>query len=103
MSAVRLTGRLVCKNEVESRLVAEHLPRHVALTRTEPGCLAFAVTPSSDPLVWDVDEQFADEPAFRMHQERVASSEWGRATAGIERRYSVLGLTDRRTVSRDDA
>ncbi|MDN3311747.1 antibiotic biosynthesis monooxygenase [Microbacterium oryzae] len=91
MSVVRLTGQLVCKSEVESTLVAKNLPEHVSLTRREPGCLAFDVTRSSDPLVWNVDEQFADDRAFRTHQERVASSEWGRVTADAERRYSIDG------------
>ncbi|MFL0514437.1 hypothetical protein [Brevibacterium luteolum] len=39
-----------------------------------------------------MDECFADPAAFAAHQERVASSDWGQATAGIERRYSVDGM-----------
>jgi quinol monooxygenase YgiN len=92
MVEVRLTGELRCADADEARLVAEHLPAHVALTRAEPGCLSFEVTPTADPLVWTVAERFADEHAFRAHQARVAASEWGRRTAGIERRYSVEGL-----------
>jgi quinol monooxygenase YgiN len=92
MGSVRLTGRLVCRNEGEAQLVHEHLPRHVALTRAEPGCLSFEVTPTSDPLIWQVEERFADEDGFAAHQDRVADSEWGRRTRGIERRYTIEGL-----------
>jgi hypothetical protein len=44
-------------------------------------------------LVWQVEERFRDADAFRAHQERVRASEWGHATAGIERRYTVEGET----------
>ena len=74
-------------------MVAEHLPLHVALTRAEAGCLSFEVTRTSDPLVWDVDEYFVDEVAFVAHQQRAAASEWGSTTQGIERRYTVVGLS----------
>lgn len=42
--------------------------------------------------MWSVAEPFAGAEAFRAHQERVAASEWGRATQGIERAYTVSGL-----------
>ncbi|MCB7136986.1 putative quinol monooxygenase [Cellulosimicrobium marinum] len=86
---VRLTGELVCDDAAQAATVREHLPRHVALTLREPGCTAFDVAPTEDPLVWRVDECFVDEAAFRAHQERVAASTWGTATAGITRRYRV--------------
>ena len=88
MSAVHLTGLLVCKTADEATIVARHLPEHIELTRAETGCLSFEVTPTADPMVWAVDEHFANEHAFRLHRERTADSNWGRATVGIERRYS---------------
>lgn len=88
---VRLTGRLVCRDADEAAVVAHHLPEHVRLTRAEPGCLAFAVEATEDPWVWSVAERFVDASSFRAHQERVAASAWGRATAGIERDYRVIG------------
>ncbi|UKF32495.1 putative quinol monooxygenase [Clavibacter phaseoli] len=93
MSDVRLTGQLVCKNCEERDLVVQNLPQHVKLTRAEPGCLAFEVTQTIDPLVWRVEEHFEGEEVFRAHQARVASSEWGRITSLIERRYVVEGLS----------
>ena len=95
MSRVRLTGTLHCASDEEADLVRLHLPEHVRLTRAEPGCIAFDVRESADPLVWDVSEEFADEAAFAAHQQRVSESLWGRVTAGIERRYSVQRLPKR--------
>ena len=91
MSAVSLTGLLICDSPERARIVVEHLPLHVELTRAEPGCLSFEVAQTEDPLVWQVDELFQDAASFAAHQQRVAASEWGRATAGIERRYEVDG------------
>lgn len=89
MARVRLSGQLVCADAAQLALVEEHLAGHVALTRAEPGCETFEVSQTADPLVWQVDELFADEGAFARHQQRVAASVWGRETAGIERRYQV--------------
>ncbi|WP_210414576.1 putative quinol monooxygenase [Microlunatus elymi] len=90
-TTVRLIGTLVCRTAEESAVVTDQLPRHVALTRAEPGCDEFEVTPTEDPLVWRVEERFSDADAFRAHQARVAASAWGQATAGIERRYQISG------------
>ncbi|MGI6879101.1 putative quinol monooxygenase [Microbacterium sp. gxy059] len=91
MSAPRivLDGALRCRDEADAAAVRAHLAKHVRLTRAEPGCLAFAVDPTDDPLVWEVRERFADAEAFAAHQARVRESEWGRATAGIPRAYEV--------------
>ena len=92
VSAIHLSGQLICKNAEEADVVAANLAEHIALTRAEVGCRSFDVNATSDPFVWDVEERFENEPAFRAHQERVASSDWGQRTVGIERRYSVQGL-----------
>ncbi|WP_243226335.1 putative quinol monooxygenase [Microbacterium sp. CIAB417] len=94
MPRIQLTGTLICTNDEQAAIVATHLPRHIELTRAEAGCTRFDVTPTADPLVWDVAELFATAEAFRAHQERVAASEWGTATAGIERNYTIVELAD---------
>ena len=94
MSQVRLRGQLICKNADEAALVRHHLPLHVRLTGDEPGCVSFEVRPTEDPLVWLVEEEFVDVIAFEAHQARIAASEWGLMTTGIERRYVVEGLAD---------
>lgn len=88
---MRLSGFVVCANEREASVIRQHLPEHIALTRAERGCLSFEVRESIDPLVWLVDEHFDTDEAFAAHQARVASSDWGRLTQGIERRYTITG------------
>ncbi|MGJ9405730.1 putative quinol monooxygenase [Nesterenkonia aurantiaca] len=92
MNSVSLTGQLICRDDEQVATVVQHLPLHVQLTRAEEGCLAFEVQRLENSLVWQVDEKFQDAEAFRAHQERVAKSTWGSATAEIERKYTVKGL-----------
>lgn len=92
VTGIHLFETLRCRTAREAARVIEHLPAHLALTRAEAGCLVFEVTPTEDPLVWSVDERFMDAAAYRAHQQRVAASAWGGATAGIERSYEVEGL-----------
>ena len=92
MTHVHLRGRLICHSASHAAIVTAHLPRHIELTRAEPGCLSFTVEPTEDPRVWSVDEVFLDAAAFQKHQERARTSEWGLATAHIERDYVVHGL-----------
>ena len=89
---VTLSGRLICADADQADRVRAHLPDHLALTLAEPGCLSFSVTPTADPLVWQVEETFADAAAFHAHQARTRASAWGTATAGITREYKVQGL-----------
>nr|WP_258222922.1 antibiotic biosynthesis monooxygenase [Microbacterium sp. HMWF026] len=88
---VTLTGELRCANAAEAERVNAHLAEHIALTRAEPGCLSFDVAPTASEGIWRVSERFVDEAAFDAHQRRVATSTWGRETAGIERSYVIRG------------
>jgi quinol monooxygenase YgiN len=68
------------------------LPKHISLTRQEPGCLAFNVT--ENPKIsgrFDVFEEFLDRHAFEAHQKRLAKSEWADISAGIPRHYTITG------------
>lgn len=91
MNNIELTGQLICAGEDQLAVVAAHLPRHIELTRAEPGCLSFEVEQTDDPFVWEVSERFEDSGSFERHQMRVKASEWGRATEGMKRNYSVTG------------
>lgn len=86
---LRLSGRLTCASPQEAEIVARHLPEHIRLSRAEPGCLSFEVEQGDDPLVWTVEERFADRAAFDLHQDRTRASDWGRATAGIARASQI--------------
>ena len=68
---VTLDGFLRCASEDEAARVRAALPKHVQLTRAEPGCLRFEVEPTDDPLVWTV---------------------WAKATQGSARDYEIKGM-----------
>lgn len=86
---IRVTGQLICATEADAGIVRAMLPEHVRLSRAEPGCLSFEVNPSSDPLVWILDESFADTAAFEAHQARTRASDWYRATAHLTRDFQI--------------
>lgn len=92
MSNVFLSGQLLCSDQDQAAVVARLLPLHIELTRAEQGCLSFHVNHTEDPLVWQVEEQFQDAASFLAHQQRVAESQWGRATANVDRQYEVTGI-----------
>lgn len=86
---IELSGKLICKNREESELIRHFLPEHIRLTKNEPGCVAFEVEETADPLVWTVEELFADQKSFDTHQERTKSSRWGVETSSIQRQYEI--------------
>ncbi|WP_299961872.1 antibiotic biosynthesis monooxygenase [uncultured Roseobacter sp.] len=94
MTEVRLTGRLICATPDEAARVRSALPAHIALTRAEPGCLFFEVTPTENPLIWAVSERFADSAAFEAHQARADASVWAAQTTSIARDDTVTGLPE---------
>ncbi|MCF1482305.1 MULTISPECIES: putative quinol monooxygenase [Rhizobium/Agrobacterium group] len=76
----------------EDRLVAVEaaLPPHIELTRAEPGCISFNVTPCPDVAGrFLVSEVFADQAAFDAHQQRTRASHWFKVTKGIGRDYQI--------------
>ncbi|WP_373357081.1 putative quinol monooxygenase [Pseudoroseicyclus sp. CXY001] len=89
---VRLQGRLICAGEAEAALVRAALPEHIRLSRAEPGCLHFEVTPTDDPLVWQVKEVFTDAAAFSAHQARSEATPWAEAAKGVGGEFEVTGL-----------
>ena len=91
---VRLRGQLICMTQDEVAAVRQHLSDHIALTRAEPGCLTFEVTPTDDPMVYEVMEAFRDRPSFDAHQARTRDSAWFAATRGILRDFRVEEIGD---------
>ena len=89
---VTLKGHLICATKAEADHVCAALAEHIRLTRAEPGCLSFEVTPTDDPLVWAVAETFCDRAAFEAHQARAGASDWAKHTAGIRRDYTIEGM-----------
>lgn len=91
---IRLRGRLICQSSAEAAAVHWHLPEHIRLTRAEAGCLQFEVTPTDDPLIWEVMESFRDRAAFDAHQARTRDSVWFAATKTILRDFRIEELRD---------
>ncbi|MCU0827510.1 MAG: antibiotic biosynthesis monooxygenase [Tabrizicola sp.] len=87
---IRVTGTLTCATAQEAETVRTHLPNHIRLSRAEPGCLTFDVTPTEDPLVWRLDESFVDRAAFEAHQARTRASDWFGATADLRRNFQIV-------------
>ena len=86
---IRVTGTLACSTAEEADLVRQLLPEHIRLSRAESGCLTFNVEPTDNPLVWRLDESFVDKAAFKAHGDRMRSSVWFAATAGLARNFEV--------------
>lgn len=91
---IRLRGQMICMTEDEAQVLRQHLARHVDLTRAEPGCLTFEVTPTDDPMVYEVMEAFADRASFDAHQARTRDSAWFAATRGILRDFRLEEVGD---------
>lgn len=87
VGVIRLIGTLRCAPD-EADTVRAALPRHLHLTRAEPGCLAFDVTETA-PGVFSVSERFADRAAFEAHQVRTRASDWWRATRHMTRDFRL--------------
>ena len=75
------------------RLVKAELITHTQLTRAEPGCLVFEVSPTDgDPNRFSIYEEFVDQGAFDRHQVRMKTSTWGEITQAVERHYQITTL-----------
>lgn len=70
--------------------VKAELPKHIRLTREEPGCLVFNVEPDLQRKNrFVVYEEFVNEEAYKFHQNRVMASAWGRITKNVKRDYNI--------------
>lgn len=88
---IRVTGTLTCATAADAALVRQHLPRHIRLSREEPGCLTFNVDSTDDPMVWRLDESFIDRAAFAAHRARTQAGDWFKVTAHLKRDFRVTG------------
>lgn len=68
-----------------------HLAQHVSLSRAEPGCLTFDISPTDDPVVM---ECFAGRASFDAHQVRMRASAWFAAMRGILRDFKMEEVGD---------
>lgn len=91
---IRLRGHLVCATEAEAQAIRAHHQAHITQSRAEPGCLTFDITPTDDPMVWEVMEAFRTRADFDAHQARTRESPWFEATRSILRNFRVEELRD---------
>lgn len=90
MQKIILTGYIIVPPGDLEAIVTE-LPKHIALTKKEVGCVLFDVLIDSEHSNrFNVHEEFIDRAAFESHQDRVKHSKWGSVSANIERHYHVI-------------
>jgi len=93
VSKVILQGYIIVP-EMDLKTVTRELVIHTKLTRAEEGCLTFEVTVEAEnPNKFNVYEEFINQNAFDKHQLRVKNSNWGVATARVERHYQISAGT----------
>lgn len=89
MSKVILQGYIEV-SDAEFDAIQAELPRHIELTRKEPGCLMFCVEQEQGfRNRFNVYEVFASQEAFAQHQKRVKESRWGAVTKNVQRHYRI--------------
>ena len=82
---VALSGLLICADLAQLKIVLDHVARHIAASRAEPGCLFFDISQSDDPLIWRVEELYTSEDALQAHKARTKASLWAEKTAMLTR------------------
>jgi quinol monooxygenase YgiN len=91
---IRVRGQLRCMTEADAAAVACHVGDHVRLSRAEPGCITFDISPTDDPMVWELMEAFRTRADFGAHQTRTRASPWFEATRGAIRDFVVEEIGD---------
>ncbi len=89
---VALSGRLICRDERQWALTQDLLPRHIELSRAEPGNLRFDLRADRPSLTWSLSELFADDAAFAAHQTRTKASRWGRDSGDLRREFDRVDV-----------
>lgn len=87
--AFLLAGHVIV-SEADLAAVYRELPAHREATLAEDGCLRFDVYPDlGNKNKLHVFEVFKSEAAFRVHKKRMAGTAWVKASANVERFYTV--------------
>lgn len=87
--AFLLAGHIIVP-DADLEAIYRELPNHKDATLVEPGCLRFDVFPDlKAPNKFHVFEVFKSEQAFRLHKNRMKGTDWVKASANVERFYTV--------------
>jgi len=89
LSKITLQGHIIVPDD-DLEIVKSELLIHSKLTEQEAGCLLFSVTvDKNNPNKFDVYEEFINQAAFDIHQNRVKNSNWGKVTHRVQRHYQI--------------
>lgn len=89
MSKVILEGYVIA-TDIDLAAVKRELANHIKLTLKEEGCLVFEVTQDNENKNrFNVYEEFTSQNAFKLHQERIRTSEWGKVSSMLEKHYKT--------------
>ncbi len=72
-------------------IIAQALPRHIELSRQEPGCLRFDI--EADEQIagrYHIHEVFKTPADFKAHQNRCDTSPWAAAIKGLDGCYLIF-------------
>ncbi len=87
--AFLLAGHVIV-SDADLEAVRRELPGHKKATIGEPGCLRFNVFQDlKDKYKFHVFEAFKSEADFRTHKKRMQGTDWVKASANVERFYTV--------------
>lgn len=68
------------------------LPAHIRLSRAEPGCEHFSISPVPGIAGrFAVEETFQSQAAFELHTARTRKSDWWQKTRHIPRNLKITG------------
>jgi quinol monooxygenase YgiN len=91
LSKVILEG-YVLVSDSDLAAVKRELPNHINLTRQEKGCIVFEVSQDNESINrFNVYEEFVSKDAFKLHQQRLSSTEWGKVSSRLEKHYKTSG------------
>ncbi len=91
MSKVTLEGYVIVTDS-DLAAVKSELSNHIRLTRQEEGCLVFEVSQDPDNKNrFNGYEEFTSQEAFKFHQQRASSTDWGKVSSRLEKHYKTNG------------
>lgn len=88
-----IMGGYVIAPEDDLPNILSEMPKHIALSRAEPGCVRFDLWQDDiDPMKLHMIEIFKDLNAAEFHRDRMKHTNWKKAAANIERDYCYIGV-----------
>ena len=82
-----ISGQLRCADIGQLMRALDLLPEHAEHSRSEPGNLRFDLIQTDDPMVFELNELYADDDAFQAHRARLKGARWGAESHGISRHF----------------